>query len=274
MKPYNIGEYRIEQLADGVFAIDDTKECTVYLIDGEERAIAVDTGMMKGQIMQILKKLTDKPIDLVLTHAHIDHMFHADEFENVYIFEDEQKNWKKKTRKTTFLGAVGYGIKIKKYNVANYLPIKEGGKLNLKGRNITVFRLKGHTPGSCVLVDESCEKIFCGDALDGGIGVWLWLSDACTVKEYREDLILAEQKLLPYKDYELLSGHRCQSFENGDFVTKKQFSYANIAEMIQLCDLMIAGEIQPVEKQKAFIFTLEKYQYKNASMWRKKGQKI
>ena len=46
----------------------------------------IDTGITPGEkIKPLIEKLTSKPLILVLTHAHVDHFYHMDEFETVYI---------------------------------------------------------------------------------------------------------------------------------------------------------------------------------------------
>ena len=76
--------YEIEKIDEGLWAIDDKMGCSMYLVEGKNKALLVDTGVKEGEILPMLKSLTDKPISLALTHAHIDHMYHADEFEEVF----------------------------------------------------------------------------------------------------------------------------------------------------------------------------------------------
>ena len=85
--------YEIEKIDEGLWAIDDKMGCSMYLVEGKNKALLVDTGVQEGKILPMLKSLTDKPISLALTHAHIDHMYHADEFEEVYLHERDIKAW-------------------------------------------------------------------------------------------------------------------------------------------------------------------------------------
>lgn len=46
----------------------------------------IDTGITAGaKILPVIRELTDKPLLLVITHAHPDHMYHIDEFDEVYM---------------------------------------------------------------------------------------------------------------------------------------------------------------------------------------------
>ena len=85
--------YEIEKIDEGLWAIDDKMGCSMYLVEGKNKALLFDTGVQEGKILPMLKSLTDKPISLALTHAHIDHMYHADEFEEVYLHERDIKAW-------------------------------------------------------------------------------------------------------------------------------------------------------------------------------------
>ena len=67
--------YEIEKIDEGLWAIDDKMGCSMYLVEGRNKALLVDTGVQEGKILPMLKSLTDKPISLALTHAHIVHSF-------------------------------------------------------------------------------------------------------------------------------------------------------------------------------------------------------
>mgnify|MGYP000597070206 CR=1 FL=1 len=84
---------RIERIADGLWALDDAHQGSLYLIEGNERALLIDAGMGAEPLLPVLRTLTDKPIALALTHAHVDHMERADEFETVYLHRGDLYAW-------------------------------------------------------------------------------------------------------------------------------------------------------------------------------------
>ena len=59
--------YEIEKIDEGLWAIDDKMGCSMYLVEGKNKALLVDTGVQEGKILPMLKSLTDKPISLALT---------------------------------------------------------------------------------------------------------------------------------------------------------------------------------------------------------------
>lgn len=74
--------FGIWKIDDGIYDILDEGNSSFYIVEGEDRAAVIDTGISPGQkILPLIRKYTSKPLILVLTHAHIDHWYHMDEFE-------------------------------------------------------------------------------------------------------------------------------------------------------------------------------------------------
>lgn len=82
--------FGIWKIDDGIYDILDEGNSSFYIVEGEDRAAVIDTGISPGQkILPLIRKYTSKPLILVLTHAHIDHWYHMDEFETVYMCHRE-----------------------------------------------------------------------------------------------------------------------------------------------------------------------------------------
>lgn len=45
----------------------------MYLIEGTKKAFLLDTGIGIGNVKEIVEKITNKPIEVCLTHGHGDH---------------------------------------------------------------------------------------------------------------------------------------------------------------------------------------------------------
>ena len=45
----------------------------IYLLEGKEKAMLIDTGWGAGNLRACVEKLTDKPLIVVNTHFHPDH---------------------------------------------------------------------------------------------------------------------------------------------------------------------------------------------------------
>ena len=84
--------FEVTKIGKHIFCILDAGNSSFYMIEGDEKAAVIDTGITTGKkIMPLLRELTDKPLLLVVTHVHWDHIYHMDEFEEVYMCHDEKK---------------------------------------------------------------------------------------------------------------------------------------------------------------------------------------
>lgn len=167
--------YTIEELQSGLFAIDDEKGDSMYLVVGSEKALLIDTCMMEPNLSPMLKMLTEKPIELALTHAHIDHMYHSSEFKKVYLHEKDIAAWKQGTLKLLlYAGFAMFHVPSKKVDITSFTPINEGMTIRLGDNDIHVILATGHTPGSSIFVDTKHKILFVGDAIgNGGASAWM-----------------------------------------------------------------------------------------------------
>lgn len=73
-----------------VFAIFEPfhfQEVISYLVIGEEKAMLVDTGMGLGNIKAVVEFLTDKPVVVVNSHSHFDHVGDNWRFDEVHLLD-------------------------------------------------------------------------------------------------------------------------------------------------------------------------------------------
>ena len=81
--------YQIEKIADDTWYINEGGLDAVYVVAGSQRAVLVDTGSGTGDLTALVRSLTDKPFDVILTHGHPDHAGGARQFEKVYLHPDD-----------------------------------------------------------------------------------------------------------------------------------------------------------------------------------------
>ncbi len=261
--------YKIEELQAGLFAICDEKTDAMYLIVGEQKALLIDTGTMKPDIMPMLRTLTDKPIELALTHAHIDHMYHAGEFNTVYLHKNDIAAWKKGVLQILMLaGFAMFHVPAKRFQVSGYIPVSEETKIDLGGVQVRVVDAPGHTPGSCVYVCDALQTVFMGDAVgSGGPTAWLWLPGSLHIGAYRDHLKQLQEKLEPFASYRFLGGHSMIDFVPEDMPDFVPLSLKTVKDMYTLCEKMLSGSIEPKTKQKQALMTVWQYAYGTAGMW-------
>lgn len=260
--------YKAEKIHSGFWQIVDSKQCCIYLIEGTERAVVIDTGMCEEPLLPYVRTLTDKPIDLVLTHAHIDHMYHAEEFARVYVHEKERENYTKASQRLMDFGTIPFKLKRKKYPVSTYIPIKEGESIDLGGITIKCIGAFGHTPGSMLLIDELHNAVICGDAVGSGSGVWMFLPDCTSIQSYKNSLKKTLDKLTAYKLFNYYGGH----YEQSDGKYSHPLSYNTFEDMHTLCSQIISRTITPIKLTKLPLKILFYYRYKTAAMVTRRGK--
>lgn len=251
-----MSKYKVEQVKDGFYAIDDELGDSLYLIIGSQKALLVDTGMSDEDVLPLIQSLTDLPVTLVLTHAHPDHMYYAERFENVYVHENEIQHWH------LGLKFVANMLKRKKYDIKKFQPIKAGDIFDLGGGiKVEVFAAFGHTPGSIVLVDAFHQVILTGDAIGSGAGAWMWLPATLKLSQYKEAMRKLAADIKPYSSYRFFGGHRKQDLFEG----ATPLSIKTIEDMIVLCDLVLNKKIEPESTQKMYGLKLVNYKYQSAA---------
>ena len=244
-----MGPYEIEELTPTVYAIDDDEHESMYLVIGEERALMIDTGSNAASVADVVRSIYPGPVELVLTHAHFDHMYHCDEFSKVSLHEAEAAAWKKTLGPVVWLSSAGSGKKPKKYPVETYHKLAEGDVIALGGRDLKVMRAEGHTPGSILLVDEKEGFLFTGDAFGSGSYAWMWMPGCLNVSAYKAMLQRVIPALEPYAGYRMLGGHRRQGLPSFD-PNAVPLTLQVAKDMEVLCERVLEGkaEVSLVEK--------------------------
>jgi glyoxylase-like metal-dependent hydrolase (beta-lactamase superfamily II) len=173
----------------------------MYLVQGTEKSLLIDTGMGVGSLKTYLKTINVPFCDLVLTHGHCDHAGGAGEFEHAYLNEED---WElEKTHASlehriydVYHAPFGVpeGIKESDFlpqRTTPFIPLFEDTWFDLGGVSLHCISVPGHTHGCMVpLIKEDRIAIF-GDAI--GEGTLLHFPESTSVEEYQRGLIHAEE---------------------------------------------------------------------------------
>jgi glyoxylase-like metal-dependent hydrolase (beta-lactamase superfamily II) len=180
-------EVTISQLDKGVWVVETFDMTTMYIVEGKDKAMLIDTGTKCEGLDEIVRKITQKPLYVVLTHNHGDHSGNVNYFDEVYLHPLD----------TTVIAKPYKG---------KYHWMKEGDVFDLGGRKLEVFLMPGHTPGSIVLLDKTIHACYAGDAFGSG-EVWMQLRPHVPMKTYHESCVRMEKIMREQNISKLYVGH-------------------------------------------------------------------
>ena len=267
-----VGPYAIEQITPAVLAVDTAADESLYLVRGSEKAAVIDTGSAAAPLLPVIRTLWDGPLELVLTHAHFDHMYHSDEFSDVSLHAADLRAWRRTLGPVVALSSAASGKRPKRYAVGSWHALEEGDTLPLGDRALRVIHAKGHTPGSIVLVDEADRLLFTGDAFGSGSYAWMWMPGCSPLSEYRESLRSLIGKLEPYRDFRMLGGHRRQGMLPNPDPHARPLRFSTLVDMEGLCGAILGGELAPESSERNFGVKNELYRLGDAAIVLTKGK--
>ena len=229
--------FDIVNIRDRVWRIWDEEKNTFYLVEGAHTAAVIDTGITPGvHITPMLRTLTEKTLILVLTHAHIDHFHHMDEFGTVYMSHEEFK-----------LGPeiLGYMMAGKDLDLNSTVHIETGSVIDLGGRTLEIFHIPGHTPGSVAIYDDGDDLLFTGDAIGSGCGVWMQLPGSSSLTEYEQTLRrFAAWCMEKGGTMEFWGGHSNQCWDSATVQPYNPLSMGLLFDLIDLTRRLRLGQME------------------------------
>jgi len=212
-------EITITKIEENMWVIETSDNCTLYLVEGTQKAMLIDTGTKIDKLDTVVSFFTNKPLVVVITHAHGDHAGNINFFKEIWMHPAD-----------TVLLSRKYNGKI------NF--VKEGDIFDLGGTQIEVSHMPAHTPGSIVLLDRKAGICYSGDAF-GSNHVWLQLKPLSPMQTYVNSCLKME-KLMDNGITKVYCGHYVY--------IKKPYDKSYITTMRHLAESLINGtapEAQP-----------------------------
>ena len=183
---------------------------TVYIIEGNEKAVLLDAGTHIPKLDKIVAKITDKPVSLLLTHGHGDHAGAAGCFDELWM------NTEDKGMIRNYKGTIHH--------------IENGQRFDLGGRVLEAFYTPGHTPGSVTFLEVGTDTGYSGDAF--GNGNLLVMGEFKTlIKTCRES-------------YDYFSENGYTKFYNGHFWGENFETLERIKEIQDIAEGVFFGQIE------------------------------
>ena len=190
---------------------------SLYLVEGNKSAVLIDAGVRIPELDKIAAKITSKPVTLMLTHGHGDHVGGAGPFPEVWVAPADEQMFTSNIR--------GYKGEIK------YLT--DGQVIDLGGRKLEVMFTPGHTQGSVTFFDKANHYGFSGDAFGStNLLVFTYLSNvvssAAKVEKYMKENDIRY----------LFPGHY-----SGDNLESPQ----RVTDIKNMCQEVLDGKRQPIK---------------------------
>lgn len=197
--------FKAEEIAEKSWMIKnafvDNSYAICYLVEGTDYALLIDSIIGLGNLKAFCETLTEKPIRIVNTHYHSDHVggnFHFDHcylhYRDIAAFQkcvgvkkEQLVELAKKTALEEYRDLIEPDENFADWNAIRVFPICDGDVFDLGDRKIEVVEVGGHTAGSVVLIDHKTRIAYSGDACNGN--TLLEFPDSLPILSYMRNLL-------------------------------------------------------------------------------------
>ena len=216
--PMNRDIYDIEKISAGpydIWKIYERFEAAMYLVCGRERACLIDTAYGLTELKALTGELTQKPVTVINTHGHIDHVLGNCWFDRAMIHPADRALYQEIVDEYPSLVAQAWvrqtygqymdGLDPSAVRFPAAEDVREGCAIDLGAKKLEVVELPGHTAGSILLIDRDEKLCFAGDALIEHL--WLFLEESLPPETYRDALRRAVDVLKDAGVKRIYNGH-------------------------------------------------------------------
>ena len=162
-----------EKYGDNFYILDDGR-VRQFLLTGAEEALLVDTGFEDSHVAETVRKITDLPVRVLLTHGDRDHTGGLKDFGRCLL---HRADWH----------LVDDGVELE--------PLEEGDVFSCGGYRLETIEIPGHTYGSVAFFDREKKLLLPGDSVQEDGTIYMF-GDHRSLDLYIE----SQQKLLAMAD--------------------------------------------------------------------------
>jgi glyoxylase-like metal-dependent hydrolase (beta-lactamase superfamily II) len=242
MRIYDVNPYvEVYQFYDNLYGLynqnlDGVPDNWMWLIDGPEKAMVIDTAYGLGDSKGLVDQITGgKPLIVANTHGHFDHCLGNCRFAKAYIHEYDHDTARANAKPTAWdflFDKNGKNIYVdfdrkdlpvfKDYEL---VAVRNGATFNLGGdHEIELIWTGGHSPGHSMFLDKKSRYLFTGDivashVMMAGTGPrpGLAYGQYANLTTWRDNLSKLVARIDEY-DY-LFPGHMMANIENSVMAT-------------------------------------------------------
>lgn len=183
------GWYETIPFADGITLVHepwmpDFFRCNMWLVRGRDRDLLVDAGLGAFPLRANVPALAGRPVTLLMSHTHFDHIGSAHEFDERLVHPEEAAIAADPTNAATLFEKYAGGDRDRDMFIvppegwdagAYRIPpapatglVREGDRIDLGDRVLTVLHTPGHSPGHVSLYEEKTGTLIAQDVVYDG----------------------------------------------------------------------------------------------------------
>ena len=159
-------EHKIIEIAPGTWRIEEwigMAGVYSYLLAGETKAALIYCGFVLIPLREIVEGLTDKPVTLLLTHGHYDHVGATDSFAGAAYMDPADAETYRGNAALMGPGGAGAALPLPETPAEALRPLADGDRFDLGGRTLRVVSAPGHTRGCVCFLEEGTGRMYTGD---------------------------------------------------------------------------------------------------------------
>ena len=184
--------FEVYEVEPGIWAMYEPfqwQEVISYLIIGTDTALLFDTGNGIGNIKAIVDQLTDKPVQVLNSHTHFDHIGGNYQFENILSVATDFSTANSKGLNSEMVtmevsaealckglpnGVTQENHQIRPFGITG--QVREGDVIDIGNRKLEILQIPGHTNDSIALLDREAGFLWTGDSFYEG-PIWLYFPE-------------------------------------------------------------------------------------------------
>ncbi|MDG5799049.1 MBL fold metallo-hydrolase [Marinilabiliaceae bacterium ANBcel2] len=147
-----------------------------YIVfDHTKEAVIIDPGMLDSEENKMLDETVKsndlKPVKLLLTHGHLDHLFGAAYIKSKYGLLPQMHKKDLPVLQQTRSYALSFGVEMQEDPPIPEKFIDDEESICFGDSKLKAIHIPGHSPGSLIFFDKDSSQLFAGDVLfNGSIG--------------------------------------------------------------------------------------------------------
>ena len=256
--------FEIYRIKDNLFAIHEPRHyegTTIYLLIGKTMAALIDTGCGIGDLRGVVRQITSKPVLVINTHTHLDHLGSNHQFADLAMLDHPlpRKIVSEGVAVEAYRAEIldedlvqlpwpaGFDPKsarLRPFEVTRWL--KEGDKIDIGDVVLEIMSAPGEAADNICLLDRTNRILFSSDILLHG-GVWTHL-DGGSVTQLADSY---RRLMLHFDEFDrIMPGH-------GEPWLEKNL----LPESLRGAEQVLSGEAEPSEFTDPWGRRLKKYAF-------------